>query len=173
MKNLRFVAALFALTCVVACKDPEAEKKLKDLKEQVVERDEDLEAASKKLKESEASRKLADDRAATAEVKLKDAEKKLLALQDPNRLSGPATIPSSAPTSGSATCDKYWTRSRACTEAALKNVPPSAKESIRKTMDDAEKQTKDAWKNMDAATMEAACKIMIDSLAQNPNCPKQ
>jgi len=173
MKNLRIVAVLCALTCLVACKDPETEKKLKAVKEQVVERDEDLEAASKKLKEAESARKLADERAATAEAKLKDAEKKLKALEDPNRLSGPVTIPSSEPTSGSATCDKYWVRVRACNDAAVKNAPPSVQANIKKTMDDAEKQTKDAWKNMDAATMEAACKAMNDSLAQNPNCPKQ
>ncbi len=79
----------------------------------------------------------------------------------------------SAGSSGSKVCDDYWAKLKACNEAALKAVPDGpAKETSKKAMDDAEKASKDAWKDMKGDALDAACKTAMDALASNPNCPK-
>lgn len=87
--------------------------------------------------------------------------------------SGKASTTGEAKSSGSKSCDDYWTKLKACNENALKDVPDgAAKDTSKKAMEDAEKQTKEAWAKMEGAALEGACKQMLDSLAQNPTCPK-
>jgi len=74
---------------------------------------------------------------------------------------------------GSKVCDDYWAKYRACNEATLKAVPDGpAKESTKKTLEDSEKTIKDSWKDMKGEALDAACKMSMDALASNPNCPK-
>jgi hypothetical protein len=74
--------------------------------------------------------------------------------------------------SGSKVCDDYWTKLRACNEKALKDAPDAAKEQMKKGFDDAEKMSKDAWKDIKGDALDTACKAAMDALAANPNCPK-
>jgi cytochrome c5 len=84
--------------------------------------------------------------------------------------SGASTTTAAA--GGAKNCDDYWTKLKACNEAALKGAPDATKEAMKKGFEDAEKQTKEGWKAMDEGTMNTACKTMLDTLASNPNCPK-
>lgn len=173
-------ALLLLLLLFSGCKDPKLEKDLADAKEALADKEDDLEASHKKLKAAESANSAAEERAKLAEAKLKasdaklkEAEAKLKAAGDASVVSDP-TAPAT-PASGNATCDKYWVRLRACNEAAMKNAPASAKEAMKKSFDDAEKQTKEAWKMFDSndAALASACKAMVDALDANPNCPKQ
>jgi hypothetical protein len=164
MKHTLLVT-LILVSLHAGCKDVKTEKALADAKEELSEKEDDLEASQKKLKAAQSAQAAADERANLAEAKLKEAEAKLK-----TQRAGDVSSPS---TPSGANCDKYWTKLRACNDAAVKSAPPSVREQVQKSMDDAEKQTKEAWKNMDPATMERACKTMIDALDSNPNCPKQ
>lgn len=84
-----------------------------------------------------------------------------------------AAAASTGGSSGNKTCDDYWTKQRACNDAALKAAPEgAARDAIKKTLDESEKTTKESWAKMEGPGLEAACKQMLESLAQNPNCPK-
>ncbi|MBL8740261.1 MAG: hypothetical protein JNK04_04175 [Myxococcales bacterium] len=85
---------------------------------------------------------------------------------------GSAAAASTGGSSGNKVCDEYWTKLKACNEAALKAAPDAAKEATKKGFEDAEKMTKEQWSKMEGPALEAACKAMVDGLAQNPNCPK-
>ena len=176
------VIALSLCLSVSGCTDPKAERDLADAKKELADREEDLEASQKKLKAAESAENAAEERAKLAETKLKESDAKLkeaeakLKAQPATDVSDPsAPAPSGGPvSSGNATCDKYWTKMRACNEAAVKSAPASVQEQIRKAMADAEKQTKEAWSQIgDSTALGAACQAALDALAQNPNCPKQ
>lgn len=80
---------------------------------------------------------------------------------------------SAAGSSGSKVCDDYWTKLKACNEASLKAMPDGdAKTQAKKAMDDAEKASKDAWKEVKGEALDSACKTAMDALANNPACPK-
>lgn len=163
------------------CKDARVENDLADAKKALADKEEDLEASQKKLKAAESANGAAEERAKLAEAKLKESDTKLkeaeakLKAQPANDVSDPtAPAPSgSATSSGNATCDKYWAKVRACNEAAVKSAPASVQATMKKAMDDAEKQTKEAWKGLgDSPALSAACTAALDALSQNPNCPK-
>jgi hypothetical protein len=70
-------------------------------------------------------------------------------------------------------CEEYWTKSKACNEASMKAMPDGpAKDSMKKTLEDSEKTTRESWKNLEGKALDDACKQMVDALASNPNCPK-
>lgn len=173
-------SALLLLALVAGCKDPQLEKDLASAKEALADKDDDLEAAHKKLKAAESAESAAEERAKLAEAKLKESDAKLKLAEAKLKEAGDASVVSdpnapAVPSTGNATCDKYWVKLRACNEAAMKNAPPSAKETMKKAFDDAEKQTREAWKMFDSndAALASACKAMVEALDSNPNCPKQ
>jgi outer membrane murein-binding lipoprotein Lpp len=176
--KLSVIALLFSLTMLSGCKDEKAAKDLADAKAALADKEDDLEASHKKLKAAESAQSAAEERAKLAEAKLKESDVKLKEAEAKLKAAGDASVVSdpnapATPASGNATCDKYWVKLNACNEAALKGAPESTKEAMRKAFADAEKQTKEAWKNMDGAVMTTACEAMIDALKQNPSCPKQ
>ena len=73
---------------------------------------------------------------------------------------------------GSKTCDEYWTKLKACNDKAMADAPDAAKEQMKKGFEDAEKMTKEGWKDMQGPALDSACKMMLDALANNPACPK-
>lgn len=170
-------ALLLATLLSIGCKDAKAEKDLADAKKSLADKEEDLEASQKKLKAAESAENAAVERAKLAEAKLKESDAKLkeaeakLKAVPPSDVSDP-TAPTT-PSSGIPACDKYWATLKACNEAGMKNVPPAIKAEMQKAIDDAEKQTKEAWKGLDNAALTKACEMMVDALKNNPNCPKQ
>jgi hypothetical protein len=75
--------------------------------------------------------------------------------------------------SGNKVCDEYWTKVKACNEKAISGAPEGpGRDAAKKAIEDSEKMTKEQWAKMEGPALEAACKAMIDGLAQNPNCPK-
>lgn len=184
--KLNVMVLLASLALGASCKDVKVEKDLADTKAALADREDDLESSQKKLKAAESASSVAEERAKLAEAKLeqsdaklKEAEAKLKAAADASVVSDPnapvpSAVPSAAPTTGNATCDKYWAKFNACNEAALKNAPTATKEAMRKAFADAEKQTREAWKSFGSSdALETACKAMVDALSHNPNCPKQ
>jgi len=96
---------------------------------------------------------------------LSDAESKAwmssFKLSDGSKAAGAASKP----------CDDYWVKSRKCNENAFAQIPDgAAKEQIKKGFEDAEKQTREAWKGLEGASLDNACKQMIEALKSNPNC---
>lgn len=174
--KLGVVPVLLSLALLPGCKDPKLEKDLANAKEELADREDDLEASQKKLKAAQSAESAAEERAKLAEGKLKESDAKLKAAEAKLKAAGDASVvsdPNAPASTGNATCDKYWVKVNACNDAAMKNAPEATKEVMRKAFADAEKQTKDAWKNMDGAVMGKACEAMIDALKQNPSCPKE
>lgn len=74
---------------------------------------------------------------------------------------------------GNKVCDEYWTKVKACNEKAISAAPEGpGRDAAKKAIEDSEKMTKEQWAKMEGPALEAACKAMVDALAQNPNCPK-
>lgn len=71
---------------------------------------------------------------------------------------------------GNKTCDDYWTKFKACNEKGLAAMPEASREATKKSYDDAEKMSKEAWAKMDAAMLETTCKASLDALEKS--CPK-
>jgi len=86
-----------------------------------------------------------------------------------------ATSASAATTAAAAgalpkVCDDYWAKVKTCNEKGLAAMPEAAREATKKSYDDAEKMSKEAWAKFDAATMESTCKTSLEALEKS--CPK-
>ncbi len=82
--------------------------------------------------------------------------------------SGSAKADSKGGSSGTKSCDDYWAKVKECNEKQMKDVPDAAKEQMKKSLDDAEKMTKDSWKDLKGDALDTACKAMLDAY----KCPK-
>jgi hypothetical protein len=82
------------------------------------------------------------------------------------KASGKATGSAAGP-AVSKVCEEYWARVRKCNEFALKSMPDGdAKTQAKKAQDDSEKTTREAWKQMEGAALDSACKAGLDGMAQ-------
>jgi hypothetical protein len=70
-------------------------------------------------------------------------------------------------------CEQYFAKLEACNRTALASVPqgPSL-DAAYKAMNDAITATREAFATLDHETLDNVCKTVIESLSQNPNCPK-
>ncbi len=81
------------------------------------------------------------------------------------------TAPSATATGLPPTCESYFSRMRACTQASLADLPGDARQSVEKAMADAERATRDAWSEFAGDALEQACAVALDALSANPACP--
>lgn len=79
---------------------------------------------------------------------------------------GAASTGTAAAAGGSKVCDEYWAKVEKCNAFALKAMPDgAAKDDMKKKQDEAMKTSKDAWKGMEGAALETACKTANDAMA--------
>lgn len=88
-----------------------------------------------------------------------------------------APIPTTSGSSGglgpalSPKCEAYFSKMRRCMEESVKLAPQSTRESVMKSVLEAERQSRESWKALDHGTLDTVCKTALEALDSNPACP--